>query len=543
MLAKTFPPLPFMKSRPSSVRHIPALKILAAVTLLGGGTEVLDAREWRFVGIPDPLEADFVASGKGGVVLKGPNGKSFEVPLANFGPSDQTYLKLLAAGDQPSAVEAPGPPIITRTGYDVTTRDTVADQVLDLKRGTEFHIGGDGDPLAGSIVRFTSPESWLIFDKILPSMVISQFLDRMLVAGKPAEIGANVRVVRYGQGAVVIPQPPDFPAMTLIAKAGPGAKSEDLQCFTAYGEAKLGAWKGSLGSLVLRRGYMATLAEKPDGTGASVNLVAQDHDLVLESLPKGLDSGIGFIRIFPWRWTGKKGFAGDTWQKLGVAWNYNWSINASSSPDHEYVPIRQNRKWPGLNQDWKARGATHLLGFNEPDQKGQANMTADEAIAAWPALLDTGLRLGAPAVSDGGLGWLYDFMKKADATGLRVDFVPVHYYRSVGNPDDAKGAAAQFHRFLEQIHERVKRPLWVTEWNNGANWTKDPVPTAKQQKAAVAAMTEMLDETPFVERYAFYNWVGDTRALVAKDGSLTPAGEAYRDESPPVAYEQAKGGR
>jgi leucyl aminopeptidase (aminopeptidase T) len=119
--------------------------------------------------------------------------------------------------------------------------------------------------------------------------------------------------------------------------------------------------------------------------------------------------------------------------------------------------------------------------------------------------------------------------------------VPVHYYRATNDPGDAKGAAAQFYRFLKEVHDRVKRPLWVTEWNNGANWTKAPDPNPKQQKEAIAEMIKMLDETPFVERYALYNWVEDVRHLVSKDESLTPAGEVYRDRTSPQSFTQPKG--
>ena len=119
----------------------------------------------------------------------------------------------------------------------------------------------------------------------------------------------------------------------------------------------------------------------------------------------------------------------------------------------------------------KARGSTQLLGYNEPDHTDQANMTVGDAIYSWPDLLWTGLRVGAPAVSDGGLSWLYDFISQADAAGLRVDFVPVHYYRCYGNAGDAAGTANQFYNHLKGIYDTVKRPLWVTEWNNGANWT------------------------------------------------------------------------
>lgn len=48
------------------------------------------------------------------------------------------------------------------------------------------------------------------------------------------------------------------------------------------------------------------------------------------------------------------------------------------------------------------------------------------------------MRLGSPAVSDGGIPWLNDFIDKADA---------------VANPDDAKGAADQLYHFLKGINE------------------------------------------------------------------------------------------
>ena len=152
----------------------------------------------------------------------------------------------------------------------------------------------------------------------------------------------------------------------------------------------------------------------------------------------------------------------------------------------------------------------------------------------------TDLRLGSPAGSDGGLGWLYDFMDKADAAKLRVDFVAVHYYRAVGDPGDGKAAAAQFEGFLKGIHERTRRPIWVTEWNNGANWTGGRDPDEKDQADAIKEMIKMLDKAPYVERYALYNWVEDGRMVQRKDGSLTPAGEIYRDQVSPLAYKQVK---
>ncbi|RYD49032.1 MAG: hypothetical protein EOP85_02390, partial [Verrucomicrobiaceae bacterium] len=247
---------------------------------------------------------------------------------------------------------------------------------------------------------------------------------------------------------------------------------------------------------------------------------------------------ISFIRIFPWRWTGKKGMAGNISSGLNVRWDYNWNIDRNSILDTEYVPIRATRWWPDLNQNWNLRGANHLLGYNEPDSVDQSNIAVGDAIWSWPDLLGTGLRVGSPAPTDGGLNWLYSFMDQADAAKLRVDFVAVHYYRSYASASDSDGATTQFYNFLKGVHDRTKRPLWVTEWNNGANWTTGPDPTLAQNAATVAKMIEMLDNAPFVERYSLYNWVEDVRRVKWDDGSLTAAGVAYRDKVSPLAYTQ-----
>ena len=166
-----------------------------------------------------------------------------------------------------------------------------------------------------------------------------------------------------------------------------------------------------------------------------------------------------------------------------------------------------------------------IVGHNEPDHEDHANLSVADAITSWPDLLASGLRLGSPAVPDGGIGRLNALMDKADAAALRVDFMAIHYHRAVADPDDAKGAVEQLYRFLKGIHERVERSILLTEWNTGANWSTAPVPSENQQKVAIAAMIKMLEDTPFVERYALYNWVEESRESQCKDGPLSPAGE------------------
>lgn len=493
-----------------------------------------DARQWVFDGIPDPVEADLVAENNGYVVMTGENGKTFELPLENFTKANQAYIRIAKLKTPAGPFDSPGKPVERRKGYKSTKQEKLENSFLEIKAASEVHLTGTGDVLLGSSVHFTAPDGWLFFENIKPSEVIERFIDRMLVNGAAAELETNLSVKQYASGAVVLPHAPEHPALNLFPSAGLSGKPTPYHAYQAIAPADI----KKAGSFVLKRGYMATLAEKENGSGFSKNWVAQDHDVVIEKLPKELADSLQFIRVFPWNWCSKKGIAGGIHEGLDCGWFYDWNIGARSSPDLEYVAIKQKRYWPGLNQDWKYKGINHVLGFNEPDRPDQAKMTTDEAIAGWPELLWTGLRVGSPAVSDGGLGWLYDFMAKADKAGLRVDFVAVHYYRSVPDPGDGRTAAAQLKAFAQDIHNRTGRPIWITEWNNGANWTPHRDPSESEQKRAIKAMIEMLDETPFIERYALYNWVEDGRKLKRNDGSLTPAGEVYRDDRSPVFFTQ-----
>lgn len=420
----------------------------------------------------------------------------------------------------------------------VRTFGGLTNTVVTMTGRAELRVTGTGNPLPGSVIHLNSPDAWLLLPAIAPSQVASTLLGRVRVNGAAAVLDGNVRVVQFAQGAVVIPHGPGFsPLEVFNARHFTGA-SRKLDSHVAYDSTQLGGMASAIGSFKLKRGYTATFAQEENGTGVSRNYVAQDGDLEVGRLPSALETNLHYVRVFPWRWTGKKGVAGNIESGLNIDWLYNWNLDRNSPLDWEYTPIRQLRYWPSLDQDWKTRGATHVLGYNEPDRPDQANLSVADAIAGWPDLLRPGLRVGAPAVSDGGLSWLYDFISRADAAGLRVDFVPVHYYRCYGSAGDPAGAANQFYNFLKGIHDTVKRPLWVTEWNNGANWTSCADPTFAQQEATVAAIIDMLDGTSFVERYAIYNWVEDVRRVKWDDGSLTAAGVAYRDQLSPPAYRQ-----
>lgn len=410
---------------------------------------------------------------------------------------------------------------------------------VNMSNRCELQVTNSVNPLSGCTINLNSADAYLVLPGIKPLSVVSTYLGQVRVNGAAAVVDSNCRVVQYAMGAIVLPHAPSLQPLTVFSAPQFTGTSMALSQYTYY-KGSLGVMYANISSFKLKRGYMATFAQNEIGNGASKCYIAQDGDMEVSVLPSNLDHNIRFVYVTPWRWTSKKSISGDPGlSQLNVQSWYNWNISANSTRDLEYVPIRQQRWWPSLGQDWQARGANTLLGYNEPDRPDQANIAVGDAIWSWPDLLGTGLRLGSPAPSDGGYSsWLYPFMAQADAADLRVDFVAVHYYRCTSPVSDPNAAANQIYNALKGIYDQTKRPIWVTEWNNGANWTGCGDPTYAQQQAAIAAIIDRLDNTPWVERYMLYNWVEDVRA-VTTNGVLTSAGITYRDKQSPIGYVQA----
>ncbi len=430
--------------------------------------------------------------------------------------------------------------------HEKATHATLSSTVVTLTGHSELHLTGGGDPIPGCTIHLNSEDGWVFFHNVLPSATVSNLLPKFRVNGTQAVVDSNVRVVQHLRGSVVIPHPADYRPLRVFTGRHMGGASTGLATYTAYNNASLGVFADNIRSFILKRGYTATFARNENGTGGSRNFVAQDSDLEISVMPSALDGDVSFVRVFPWRWVSKKGSCDVSAGALNATWHYNWNISMNSPRDWEYVAIKQQPNWPSLNQDWRARGVNHLLGFNEPDnpvEDAYKNLTPQgstaDAVNRWPELLGTGLRVGAPAVTDGGYNWIADFMNRANNAGHRVDYVPVHYYRSYANNNDPQGAANQMYNFLKGIHDMARRPIWVTEFNNGANWTDNAHdPNTTQNRNVIQAMIQMMDNTPWIERYAIYSRVEWFRQTHYDDGGITPMGQMYRDHNAPMAYLQ-----
>ena len=408
---------------------------------------------------------------------------------------------------------------------------SLANTTVTMTGHAELHITATNNPISGCIINLNSPDAWFFLDNIQPAAVTASYLGQIRVSGAAAVAGGNVRVVEYAMGSVVIPQASTFQPLTLYSGSQFTGAAMPLNLYTYYNASNLGGMYNGIGSFKLKRGYMATFGQQPDGSGFSQLYVAQDGDLEVGVMPGSLNGNVAFVRVFDWRWTSKKGFAGGPDLQVNPYWYYDWDNQSTSTPNVEYIPMRHDAYWDSYANINSNLNTTAALGFNEPDSSSQANMTVAAAIAQWPQLMASGLRLGSPAPTDGGESWLYSFIDQADALHYRVDYVALHFYQ-------CGYTAAQWYNWLWAIHARTHRPLWITEFNNGATWTSCAVPTLQQNAQTISDFITMLDAAPFVERYAIYNWVGDTRAMVDTNGVLTPAGVVYLNESSPKSYLQ-----
>ena len=152
---------------------------------------------------------------------------------------------------------------------------------------------------------------------------------------------------------------------------------------------------------------------------------------------------------------------------VGTGWFYTWASDTqgiTAPAGVEFVPMIWGAGSVNPDQLGQAQSLGNtLLGFNEPDMSGQANMSVDQALQLWPQLQATGLRLGAPAVAYGGDtpgGWLDQFIGGARAQNYRVDFIPLHWYGG----DFSSAAAANWSPTSRAVHDRYQLPIWITEY-------------------------------------------------------------------------------
>jgi hypothetical protein len=183
---------------------------------------------------------------------------------------------------------------------------------------------------------------------------------------------------------------------------------------------------------------------------------------------------------------------------------YNWAQTAGTGVNSaiKYIPMlwdnsaANTKNWNTVAKAAIAAGADTLLGFNEPDQSGQANMDIATAVSAWKEymepLVGQGAQLAAPAVTNGGapmgLTYLENFI--GNCTSCHIDVCPIHWYDSATN-------VAYFKAYIPQAYAACgNKPIWITEF--GASGTEAEIETFLQ------TVLPWLDSLDYVQRYAYF---------------------------------------
>jgi hypothetical protein len=197
----------------------------------------------------------------------------------------------------------------------------------------------------------------------------------------------------------------------------------------------------------------------------------------------------------------------------------------------------------------------YILGFNEPDLTGQANLTPQEAadlwyqIEAWVNQNHPGKKLVAPAPTYYGREWLtqfYNAFVSKYGRPPRLDALAAHCYAYPPSQWTECQTVIQWFE-TKVVAWNIPGGIWVTEYGfpadsctgTSCNWTS--------AVTALNSFTDWLQTKPYVQRYAWFAnrilgdevWWGNpaytTRLVQCPDhpnvnctpGQLTPLGTAY----------------
>ena len=235
----------------------------------------------------------------------------------------------------------------------------------------------------------------------------------------------------------------------------------------------------------------------------------------------------------------KKGVPGRNFNAVGLhcAWTYDWgSAPAASLPSGiEYVPM----VW-GWSSDTTIGakilqsnpGMKNVLAYNEPDgtnANGGAQMPLATSLNGFQylsPLAQRGIGVGSPACVDDLNSYMTSFMDQATNPpyNYHIDFVCVHIYPGA----DPNG----FLSYIDQVHARYNKPIWVTEFAP-ADWSGHNGVSTAQATAFLRAACQGLNSRAYVLRYSFFTSEAPTdsimgsSALINTDGTFTALGQLY----------------
>ncbi|KIO31303.1 glycoside hydrolase family 128 protein [Tulasnella calospora MUT 4182] len=209
-----------------------------------------------------------------------------------------------------------------------------------------------------------------------------------------------------------------------------------------------------------------------------------------------------------------------------VDWLYNWHMEKEAI--FSSIPSFYAMQWGSGNitsacTKFKKSGSKYLLGFNEPDNAGQSNLSPETAASLWKRYIEPikaanrKVKLISPAVTNagapGGLAWLDSFL--AACHGCHIDGIAIHWYG--GWIDDFKA-------FINDA-KKYNKPLYLTEF--GLAW--DQYATVDSFLQFLPLALSYLDSEPAVVKYAYFGafYSNTAKDMLNANGQLTQVGKLY----------------
>eukprot|EP00040_Diaphanoeca_grandis_P040301 m.261667 g.261667 ORF g.261667 m.261667 type:complete len:313 (+) comp42776_c0_seq1:85-1023(+) len=180
--------------------------------------------------------------------------------------------------------------------------------------------------------------------------------------------------------------------------------------------------------------------------------------------------------------------------------------------------------WPTVREDWKRIGVRSILGFNEPDNPGQSNLTPQEAAVYWEQLDDFASSFSPPLTlvgpgmthwSDSTHPWLDEFFGNlSDDRASRIKYLAQHDY---------SGSADAIIAHANATYHKYGRKIWLTEFAVGNG--RDRTANDNFMKAALP----LLDAAESIDRYVWFatrnkpsSWVNQSSLLPWFDKHSSP---------------------
>lgn len=209
----------------------------------------------------------------------------------------------------------------------------------------------------------------------------------------------------------------------------------------------------------------------------------------------------------------------------GASWAYNWDDTAGGTVPSgvQYCPMLWGSKmydgWTSSVDSALSAGSNCVLGFNEPDNSAQADMTPEQAATDYQTYITPlagRATIVSPAVTNGvgeniGISWLQSWLTACNGA-CKPDALAVHYY--------ANAPASDFYNFIDNATSLAQDngidSVWITEFQNTGS--------DAEQVSFLQEVLPWLNNNTAVARYAYF-YVADGYLL--SGDALSTVGQAY----------------